>query len=575
MTEHGHVNEDRRTLLRNVAGAPVAAGVVDLLGADAIPTPQSVESSWEGGFWDDEDAGDVFPQSVASGDPTASGAICWTRIDPAQYASSASLELVVAADEAFERDRRAFAVGTGGIADHDYTVRVDLDGHLSPGRRYYYRFVYDGVASETGQFRTLPATGASPDSVRFGVVNCQDYRNGYYGAFGHLARADLDFLLHLGDFIYEYGGFTDDADFYDYFDRYVDLPSGRDVAVDLTDFRHLYRTYRGDRLLQAALENHALIPIWDDHEIVDNRYWDYEADRPRPGEGAHPYEGDPAAIRRLFAAGIRAWWEYMPARVGYDPDAESLQDRLRLYRSFEFGDLLDLVVTDERLYRTSPTDGDKIGFAFDDDPGPVTEADIDETMLGDEQREWFLNQVTGSDATWTAWANEVLLTDFRLETEYASVFNADAWDGFAAERRYLLDRLQAAGVENLLVCSGDLHSSLAGYVAPTEEAATDPDRRVGVELMAPAVTSANLRERLDVLDAAAIERRVSRNVVDINPSVEAFDSGHWGYAVVELTPESCEFTAYAVDKSVDSAAAPREELFSYRVPAGEPELQRL
>ncbi|WP_336002111.1 alkaline phosphatase D family protein [Halorientalis halophila] len=575
MTEERRVDDGRRAALRGIAGAPFALGTADLLGTDAIPEPRSVEplSGGASRYWGDRDTDGVFPQSVASGDPTPTGAVVWTRVNPDAFDPNAPLELVVATDEDFERDRRTFAVGTDDLAAHDYTAKIDLDGRLSPDERYYYRFVYDDVASETGEFRTLPAPGSSPERVRFGIVNCQDYRNGYYGAFAHLAREDLDFVLHLGDFVYEYGGFTESQAFYEYFDRYVRLPSGESVAVDLADFRHLYRTYRGDRFLQAALERHALVPTWDDHEIVDNRYWDYEEDRPRAGAKTHPCKGDPDAMRRLFAAGIRAWWEYMPVRVGYDPNAADLQQRLRLYRTFEFGDLLDLVVTDERLYRTSPEAGDKLGIEFgSDDSGSVAEADIDQTMLGETQRRWFLKQMRDGDATWSAWANEVLLTDFRVDTDYATVFNADAWDGFATERRYLLDRLRD-GPENLLVFSGDLHSSLAGYVARGD--AASPDSRVGVELMTPAVTSPNLRERLDGVDSARVERYLTDAIVSRSAQVEALDSGHWGYAVAEVTRDACEFTVHAVDKSVNSGAAPKEELFSYRVPAGEVDLRRV
>jgi alkaline phosphatase D len=231
---------------------------------------------------DPSDTGQVLPQSVASGGPTPAGVILWTRVAPSVYRPGAELRVELAsaagegdrqppatlADESaaaehgvarFEPTRR-FAVAAGVEPDHDYTVRVDLDGRLDPGTAYRYRFVYDGVASGVGRCRTVPAPDATPSSVSFAVLACQDYHHGYYGALGHVAREDVDFLLHLGDFVYDdadgrYGGLGSDS----YPGRDLTPPSGKTVAHSLADFRTLCRTYRDDPLLGAASAAHTTI----------------------------------------------------------------------------------------------------------------------------------------------------------------------------------------------------------------------------------------------------------------------------------------------------------------------------
>jgi len=549
----------RRDLLDSVGSLTLGTLLASELGDDvpgALPIERVAGRPRRGAA--DDEAAAVFPQGVASGDPTTSGAICWTRIDPDAYNPTTPLSVEVVAESGFERFGGIWTVETDGVPDRDHTVAVDLDGRLDPGRGYAYRFVYGDTRGPVGRFRTLPRPTATPDSLRFGVLTCQDYLNGYYGALGHVADDDLDWLVHLGDFIYEWAGDSE------YDGRDIALPSGHDLAWGLADFRHLYRTYRSDPLLQRALESAALIATWDDHEVVNNRFWDYEADR--PATNYHPRSDDPAFMSQLFADGIRAWWEYMPVRVQYDPEADRVQDQLRLYRSFRFGDLLELVVTDERLFRSRPNDddGDPVPTGALDAPG---EADLEHTMLGADQRAWFLERVTESNATWTAWANEVL--NMRLDTEFRGRETyelADSWDGYETERRLVMDAIDAADVDNFVALTGDLHTALAGYMRTRYD---DGGSRVGVELMTPAVTSVNLAEAIRQRDVNVPPSLAERVLRSNNDHIRFLNSSNHGYAVAEFTPEACLFTAYAVDKTVDSADARRRELASFRVPAGE------
>lgn len=509
------------------------------------------------------DATEVFPQGIASGGPTPTGVICWTRVAPAVYQPDTDLFVEVtpvehagAADSVQAFPANGEATYCGRIAGdpaprHDYTVRADLDGELEPDSEYCYRFVYDGVASPVGRCQTLPAPTASPDSVSFAVAACQDYQNGYYGALGHIAQEDVDFVLYLGDFIYDsaegaYKGLGSET----YPDRAIDLPSGEPVAFSLADFRELYRTYREDPLLAAVAAAHTSIRTWDDHAVADDRFWDYERDA--PVAPSHPRGDDPVFMRALTAAGIRAFYEYTPARVEYDPDAEHLHDSFRLYERIQFGDLLELFVTDERLFREPPPCSERVLPGW----GPICpeRTESTRTMLGDEQARWLQDGFATAETRWVGWANEVLSLPLRVGIEPLAVQPfVDSWDGYPVERRQLYRAMADNDDTAFVTLTGDLHSTVIGHQR------LDGDR-VGLECMTPAITSVNGAEAVGVDDGFL--RRVTRPVLSglaraMNPHLESFDSHTWGYATATFTRNQFSFGVYAVEKSVDRADAPR------------------
>ncbi|PSQ15900.1 alkaline phosphatase [Halobacteriales archaeon QS_8_69_26] len=519
------------------------------------------------------DPDETFPQSVASGGPTPQGVILWTRIDPGAFAPGEPLGLEVARDADLDDVvYRGSVTDTERIRAHDYTAKVDLDGHLDPDEEYHYRFVYRGVPSRVGRCRTLPAPDDSPESVRFAVLACQNYLNGYYPSFHYVAEEDVDFLVHVGDFIYE----SDSGDFkglgsYDYPGREKTLPSGADRVRDLEDYRYLYRTYRSDRFLQEALESHTLIAGWDDHEMVNDLYWDAGTDAPA---GDHPRGDDPEFMTQLVADAMHAWWEFMPARVDYDPGGESLQDRFQLWRSFEFGDLVTLAMTDERLFRDPPREA----IPTPDNVGPHREPP-GRTMLGEQQREWLVDTVTGSEATWTVWADEVLTVPLRLGSGPISVYPVQGgWDGYTRERMAITEAIAAADVDNFVTLTGDMHSYVAAYNQTsypgrvTGGEGVAQGERFGVEFMTPAVTSLNVAEALHLVQGW--RRRITEPLLSwlipaMNPHVEFFDGHNWGYSVVEFTRDDCTYVGYAVDKTTNSPDADRGVVTAYRVPEGE------
>jgi alkaline phosphatase D len=562
---------DRRGFLKSVAAAPAAGGLASVLSERTIAQPIEALDPAEESVFDADASADpdaAFPQSVASGGPTDSGVILWTRIAPDTYEDATDLGVEVATDESFSEVVVRGIVPAGEISPSgDYTVKVDLDGNLDSNHQYYYRFTYDGTRSSVGRARTLPGPDESPDSVSFAVLTCQDYQNGYYPAHRYVADEEVDFVIHLGDYIYESaeGAYTGPgSDVRE--GRDVELPSGADLAETLEDFRHLYKTYRSDRFLQDNHENHTFIAGWDDHEIGNNRYWDYAADAPVLPD--KPGGGDPEFAIQLTADGIQAWVEYMPMRVEYDPQEEDLQEQFRLWRSFDFGDLVRLVFTDERLYRDGPPCEDKrITCTREEAEG--------RTMLGDEQKAWWKDQVASSDANWTTWANEVLTMPLTAGDGWNQIeFIQDSWDGFQYERWELMQFLKDEDPDNFVALTGDLHASLAGYM---KEGYGEIDwqwdyDRVGVELMTPAVTSVNAADVID-FPGSWDEDALEWITKDQNEHMQYVNWYQQGYSVVEFTPEETRYTVYGVDKEVDSADADREVLADYRVPEGEIELE--
>lgn len=501
-----------------------------------------------------------YPQGVASGGPAPDGVILWTRLAPDHAPDAEHLLVEVAPDGEGWSDGTEMSDSTYcGCVDTpdaatDHTVRVRLDGRLAPDTVYRYRFVHDGVASPVGRCRTLPSANASPDSVAFAVVACQDYGNGYYGALGRVAHEDVDYLLHLGDFIYDavddrYRGLGKNT----YSDRELSLPSGAPVASTLADFRALYRATRGDHLARAAAAAHTAIRTWDDHAVSDNRYWDYEADAPvLPG---HPRGDDPAFANQLTAEAIQAFYEYTPARVTYDRDAERLHDAFRLYRSLRFGDLLELFVTDERLFRDPPPCVDRRRPGW----GPLCAERTDPTrsMLGTDQRAWLLDGFAAAPTRWTGWANEVLSLPFRVGVGSLALQPLiDSWDGYPAEREAIFAAMRDNDATAFVTLTGDLHSTVVGEQRLESEC-------VGLEVMTPAVTSVNVAEAVN-LDAGVRGRLtrpvLSRAVELANPHIDRFESHHWGYSVARFERDRVVVDVYAVDKTVDAADAPRLRL---------------
>lgn len=538
----------------------------------------------------------VFPQSVTSGDPTPTGFVLWTRIAPPAVVSGAALTVEIATDSKFvNKVLRARIAATQIKASLDYTVRADFNGLLQSNTVYYYRFIYNGATSRTGRGRTLPAASASLDKVKFAVVNCQDYTNGYYPSYGYIANdSSIDFVVHVGDFIYETVGGTSFQPG-PYTDRNIDLPldpSGTiKTAQGIADYRKLYQTYQSDPFLRAARENFTWIIIWDDHEMANDNYHDYANNS--QGAPDHPFNADADKVnklRQLKFESQQAWFEYTPSRVGLNLSATDIFGRLSIYRKFKFGNLVELFMTDERTYRSAhPFGENQFIQRYISHLVPSIQGAPDRTMLGTTQRDWFVNSVKSSTALWKVWGNEVQFSPFTLyfTDELAAAVNAflgipsgatfaytaglytfdnDAWDGFQYERAVICGALKQAGVKNLVVLSGDFHSYYASLVKVNYADSSNADANlVGVEYMTPAITSSNLADQLSSPTFTSILSGMAVNPT-LNPHGKFFDSSHYGYATVEFNSSYCEFTMYVVDKNSSLPGATRTVLKKFQTP---------
>ena len=526
----------RRELLRRFGVAVALRGAAGML-AGPTPARATVDATLQ-----------VFPSSVASGDPTTSGAVVWTRIASGTSRAGRDLVLEVASDARFADVVVAERVPASAIRpDRDHTVRVDLDGRLQPDRHYFYRFRYGTVSSRTGRLRTLPVPEAEPAALRIALAACQDYARGYFNAYDDVAGQELHFVLHVGDFFYE--ALVPEPSVPG---RRIALPSGGRVARDLDDFRALHRTYRSDPALQRALERHTLIALWDDHDVANDRYWDRTANRLRAPD--HPLDADSPASDAMHAGGIQAWWEYMPVRARYDDGAANPRDRLRIERAFRFGKLAELFVTDERLRRDAHPcgergPGERVYRMDATCPGRTARG---RTMLGDEQRRWLVDGLAGSSARWKLWANSVPLTPIGYGAGPGRMFlTLDTWTGYEHERRAILRELATRNVRNLVSLTGDMHTFFAARVHADE---VDPLREnsppVAVELGTGAVSAIRLGELAGGLAHPDV-------VLPNNPQLAFWNAVANGYAFVEVTPDAVRWEprGFPVDRLIRGGEA--------------------
>jgi alkaline phosphatase D len=363
-------------------------------------------------------------------------------------------------------------------------VHVDVT-RLEPAAEYFYRFRLGDEVSPVGRTRTLPAAQASPRELRLAFASCQDYGTGYYTAYRDLAARDLDFVLFLGDYIYEHGFFEFDG-----------RANPTTEAVTLDDYRHRYALYKTDADLQAAHEAAPWVVTWDDHE-VENNY-----------AGAVPE--DPAIPEADFlarrAAAYRAWWEHQPVRLPR-PDGSNL----RIHRTIRFGRLAEVQVLDTRQYRSPQCEASS-------DIGPRCDASFspDTTLLGHVQERWLARNLRRTQARWNVLAQQVLMTESNFVTSSPDgIFSLDGWDGYPLARERLLATLHDERVANPVVLTGDIHCA---WVNDLKADFADPaSATVGTELVGTSVTS-----------GFPLADFVSSVVADV-PHVKYFEGNRRGY----------------------------------------------
>ncbi|MGZ4638344.1 MAG: alkaline phosphatase D family protein [Actinomycetes bacterium] len=454
---------------------------------------------------------DPFALGVASGDPRPDRVMLWTRLvrNPLDARSMpprpVEVEWELSPHPRFRGPRRRGVVRA--LARLAHSVHVDVAG-LAPATDYWYRFRVGRYVSPRGRTRTAPAHGASTRNLRMGVVNCQDWQNGYWPAYRALAAEDLDVVLHLGDYIYE----TDPASAYP--DRLHNSPQtpGLNQLLTLADYRNRHALYKTDPALQAAHAAFPWVVTWDDHDVEGNYANLRDDDRGGPRRQWASW------FARERADAYQAYYEHMPIRVPFHAGSA----KLRIYRRFDFGNLVRLNVLDTRQYRT-----DQPGrYRGDYGPEAAGQANVAGTLTGGTQERWLRAGLRSSHARWDVIAQQVMMSRLQIPTgpDQAQVeCNLDQWDGYAPARDRLLRFLEARRVANPVVLAGDLHASCFSDLTRN---ANDPQSRVVASEYVATSISSSFGPDMDATLKSA-------NPV-LNPQVRYFDGALRGYLRIDL-----------------------------------------
>jgi len=479
-----------------VAGCDSGSGGVGGTGGTAPPPlPELPEYEWD----DPLGPENLFEHGVASGDPLTDGVILWTRVTP-EVAEPVEVWWEMALDEDFVERTAQGTLMTD--ASRDFTAKVDVPG-LVWGRNYFYRFAAQGRWSPTGRTRLAPK-GDEATKLRFGVCSCVNYGFGYFYGFRHMAaRADLDAVLHLGDYFYEYGNGTFPSE-----EEQVRMVEPPHETVTLQDYRTRLSLYRRDQDLQECHRQHPFVVVWDDHETANNSWMGGASDHDPETEGS--WEDRVAAARQAF-------FEWIPIR---DNPGQ------KLYRTLNYGDLADIIMLDTRI-EGREEQLDLLAFSPDD-------PNLPDQILGLEQQAWLFDQLESSSAKWRVLGNQVLMSLWKLASDLYG--NDDQWQGYKA-RNDLMSFLHDNEISNVVVLTGDVHSSWAMDVTIDDGSYTEAtrDAAVAVEFVASGITSPT-----GLTDGVA-------SVFASEPHVRDYDYERRGYFILNLQSDKAQADWFLLD----------------------------
>ncbi|CAE6899668.1 N-terminal domain [Vibrio sp. B1FIG11] len=500
-----------------------------------------------------------FEHGVASGDPTQTQVIIWTRVTT--EASYVDVSWQVSATEDFSSIEQSGTFATD--TSRDFTVKVDVQ-NLNPNTQYYYRFMVGEASSIVGITQTLPE--GSVDKASMAVVSCANYPAGYFNVYKEILeqhqKASFDVVLHLGDYIYEYGagGYaSEDAA------ALGREPSKGTECITLDDYRKRYAQYRQDEDLQALHAALPMIAIWDDHELANDAW----------KEGAENHHNSEGSFNDRRAAAAAAWTEWLPVR-------ENTFSNMLIYRQFAFGDLINLMMLDTRLVgRDQPLDY----FSLD---APTMEAigglvaqsrSAERELLGTEQLAWLMNAFN-QEAKWNVLGQQVLMSRMELPSSVMLAmfqlftatdeqkmdallavnnaiasyladpssdtvklpYNLDAWDGYYVERERVYEIAKASS-GNFVCLAGDTHNA---WTSELKDVSNNP---VGVEFATSSVSSPGLEEYL-ALEPVAIAQ-MEYTLPNLVSELQWTDIKQRGFMRVTFTPEKAESTWYMLSTIKD------------------------
>jgi alkaline phosphatase D len=535
-TSPGPLAVDRRTL---IATAGAAGATLGMVGVSSGPASA---------------ANRYFRHGVASGDPRPRSVVLWTRVTPTDAAQPGSgrgptvtVRWQVAKDRRFRKVVARGKVRTGPGRDH--TVKLDARG-LAPATSYFYRFSYGGVTSRVGRTRTAPREKADNARLRFGLVSCSNLQAGWFSPYRHLAaRNDLDAVLHMGDYIYEYapgeygyGQGNQDV-------RPHDPPR---EMVSLADYRRRHAQYKQDPDLQKLHAKAAFITTWDDHEST-NDAWRGGAENHNEGEGGW-------RARRRHA--YRAYDEWMPTRMG---SAAEVGDGTRLFRRLRFGTLVEISMLDLRTYRSQQAQ-----YAVTPVPSPDPAIDDpDRTITGNKQMAWLKRSLAGNRTLWKLVGNPVMIAPVqfpplpdailtgvqdvtKLYPPDGAPYNVDQWDGYTADRRELFRHLQNRGVRNAVFLTGDIHSGWACDL-PVDAGTYPVSSSVGTEFVCTSVTSNNLKD-ITGDPTGVTSTTVEEGIKGLNRHVKYLNFDDHGFSVVDIDRRRLQVDYFIISDRRDRRA---------------------
>ncbi|HCE4788375.1 TPA: alkaline phosphatase D family protein [Vibrio parahaemolyticus] len=532
----------RRDFMKVVSSTAVATGLIGC-GSD-----------------DNESVAVSFEHGVASGDPTQTQVIIWTRVTTA--ASYVDVSWQVASDMEFSNvvQSGVFTTDTG----RDFTVKVDVQ-NLNANSQYYYRFMVGEMMSEVGQTQTLPEDGVEKASMA--VVSCANYPAGYFHVYREILnqhkQSPFDVVLHLGDYIYEYGagGYaSEDAA------ALGREPSKGTECITLDDYRKRYAQYRQDADLQALHAKLPMIAVWDDHELANDTW----------KNGAENHQDDEGRFIDRRAAAAAAWTEWLPVR-------ENTFSNMLIYRQFSFGNLVNLMMLDTRLVgRDKPLDYFSLSAPTMEAIGGLVaqSRSADRELLGTEQLAWLMNEFNTHDAKWNVLGQQVLMSRMELPSSVMTAmfqlftsteekkteallavntaitgyladpsadpislpYNLDAWDGYYVEREKVY-QLAKASSGNFVCLAGDTHNAWASEL---KDVSNNP---IGVEFATSSVSSPGLEEYL-ALDPVAIAQ-MEYTLPHLVSELQWADIKQRGFMRVTFTADAAQSTWYLVSTIKD------------------------
>jgi len=447
-----------------------------------------------------------FALGVASGRPRADSVVLWTRLlfaepDRAAAAQAWSVRVEVFADAALKR--RVYRAEVATDANRAHSVHVHVT-QLQPSTDYWYRFSQGDAHSTVGHTRTAPSRHADVPQLRIALASCQHYEQGQYIAHEDIAKQALDFVLFMGDYIYENSN-----------PQYAIRKHNGDEPKTLQAYRERYEQYKRDPALQAAHAAHPWVLMWDDHEVVN----DYANDQDR-------HYTDPTQMLLRRAAAYQAYFEHQPLLLG--PDAHNPAN-MRLYDQLSWGKLADVWTLDCRQYRSPQACRDPVRGGGRMVVQCDELNDASRTMLGAEQERWLTESLSASKRQWKLVAQATQISSTSVPTPVGRSYWNDAWDGYPEARKRLLQTVVDAKLSNVVTLGGDVHCNVA---APLRLEPNNPASPIiASEFVTTSITSRGLGDK-----AAALIR-------ESNPDLLHYRSDERGYSLITVTPKEvrCEF----------------------------------